>query len=430
MFKLKNLSIKQKLILISFSTTFVVLLIGIIGNIVQGTILFRKALVRSLSAQSKIIGYNSTAAITFNDRESARQMLGALKAVPNVVNAAVYTKDGDVFATFKRDEKTAFIPPKPQWRGHRFAINHLDIFEDIILDEEPVGVIYVRSDLNELYHIMTWFAVVVGIVAAAGFFLAFVILTRLQKAITAPIMNLTEATRIIARGDYSHKVNIQSTDEIKTLADSFNKMTEDMRRYQAEKEKILKDMHDGIGGITTNIKLLSDLAQKGSNAKDMRNTLKTISGLSQEGLTEVRSFIQSLDIKDTNWQDLAAEFRSFGSNMIEPHGLLFNIKTSIEDAKEQPTSLIYLNIFRTYKEALANIIKHSKAKSVDVLFSVTKERITLSVKDDGIGLKEKERGVGRGITNMTIRARELGGQITISSDKGTSITLEIPLCRA
>lgn len=427
MFNLKNLSIKQKLILISFSTTFVVLLIGIIGNIVQGTILFRKALVRSLSAQSKIIGYNSTAAITFNDRESARQMLGALKAVPNVVNAAIYTKDGDVFATFKRDEKAAFIPPKPQWRGHRFAINHLDIFEDIILDEEPVGVIYVRSDLNELYHIMTWFAVVVGIVAAAGFFLAFVILTRLQKAITAPIMNLTEATRIIARGDYSHKVNIQSTDEIKTLADSFNKMTDDMRRYQAEKEKILKDMHDGIGGITTNIKLLSDLAQKGSNAKDMRNTLKTISGLSQEGLTEVRSFIQSLDIKDTNWQDLAAEFRSFGSNMIEPHGLLFNIKTSIEDAKEQPTSLIYLNIFRTYKEALANIIKHSKAKSVDVLFSVTKEMITLSVKDDGIGLKEKERGVGRGITNMTIRARELGGQITISSDKGTSITLEIPM---
>ncbi|OGW51077.1 MAG: hypothetical protein A2Z50_01465 [Nitrospirae bacterium RBG_19FT_COMBO_42_15] len=425
MFKLKNLSIKQKLILISFSTTFVVLLIGIIGNIIQGAVLFRKSAVRNLTIHSRIIGYNSAAALAFNDRESAGQILSALKANQNIVNAVIYTKEGEVFATFNRDGKEAFSTPKPQWRGYRFAINHLEALEDIVLDGEPIGAIYVRAELNELYNMMTWFAIVVGIVAAGAFFLAFVILTKLQKTITTPIRNLTEATRIIARGDYSHKVNIQSNDEIKELADSFNKMTEDIRRYQAEKEKILKDMHDGIGGITTNIKLLSELAQKGSSIKDMKNALKTISGLSQEGLTEIRGFIQSLDIKDTTWQDMAAELRSFGSNMIESHGLMFNMKGLIGDAGDQPNSLLYLNLFRTYKEALTNIIKHSKAKSVDVLFSVNKEKIILSVKDDGVGLKEKEKSAGRGLTNMIMRARELGGQLTILSDKGTNITLEI-----
>ena len=62
---------------------------------------------------------------------------------------------------------------------------------------------------------------------------------------------------------------------------------------------------------------------------------------------------------------------------------------------------------------------------MDVLFSVNKEKIILSVKDDGVGLKEKEKSAGRGLTNMIMRARELGGQLTILSDKGTNITLEI-----
>ena len=248
-----------------------------------------------------------------------------------------------------------------------------------------------------------------------------------SNRLLSPIYGLINGTKKIAAGDLTYKIDVKSTDEIGQLADSFNSMTEDMHRYHSEKEKILKDMHDGIGGITTNIKLLSELAQDKGSVPEIKESLRTISELSKEGLSEIRSFIYSLDAKETNWQALTAELRSFGSNMIEPHGLLFNIKTSIGDAKEQPSSLLYLNIFRTYKEALTNIIKHSKAKTVDVLFSVNKEKITLSVKDDGIGLKEKEKGTGRGITNMIMRARELGGQLTIFSDKGTNIMIGIPM---
>lgn len=243
----------------------------------------------------------------------------------------------------------------------------------------------------------------------------------------SPVYALIDGTKRVAAGDLSYRIKAKSKDEIGQLSESFNRMTEDMRRYQAEKEKILKDMHDGIGGIATNIKLLSELAQKKSSLRETKEALKTISALSQEGLSEIRGFMSSLDIKEISWQDMAAELRSLGSSMIEPHGLSFKMDVKVKDIDEQPNSLLYFNIFRTYKEALTNIIKHSKAKSVDVLFSVNRERITLSVKDNGIGLKEKERGVGRGITNMIIRARELGGQLTIFSDKGTNITLDIPM---
>ncbi|MBI5042338.1 MAG: hypothetical protein HZC10_00575, partial [Nitrospirae bacterium] len=135
----------------------------------------------------------------------------------------------------------------------------------------------------------------------------------------------------------------------------------------------------------------------------------------------------SLDIKEANWQDMAAELRSFGSNMIEAYNLSFNMKTSLEDVREQVSSILYLNIFRTYKEALTNIIKHSKAKSVEVALSVNTANITLTIKDDGIGFKEDEKGRGRGISNMNIRAKELGGWLTITTDNGTCITLKIPI---
>lgn len=251
----------------------------------------------------------------------------------------------------------------------------------------------------------------------------------LSNRLLAPIYSLINGTKKIAAGDLTYKIKIKSKDEVGQLAESFNNMTEDMQRYQAEKEKILKDMHDGIGGITTNIKLLSELAQSKQSVSEIKETLKTISELSKEGLSEIRNFIHSLDVKETNWQALTADLRSFGSSMIEPHNMSFNMKSSVEDVREQVSSLLYLNIFRTFKEALTNIVKHSKAKSVEAALSVNTANITLAIKDDGIGFKEdeKRRGRGRGISNMTVRAKELGGQLTIISDNGACITLEIPI---
>ncbi len=254
------------------------------------------------------------------------------------------------------------------------------------------------------------------------------------KRLLSPVYALIDGTRRVAAGDLTYRIDVKSRDEIGKLADSFNKMTEDMQKYQAEKEKMLKDMHDGIGGITTNIKLLSEMAQSRSSIKEARNTLKTISELAKEGLSEIRGLIYSLDVKETSWRSLIAELRSFGSSMIEPHNMSFNMKSSVEDVREKVSSLLYLNIFRTFKEALTNIVKHSNAKSVEAALSVNTANITLAIKDDGIGFKEDEKGRGRGISNMTVRAKELGGQLTISRGKrpfaptgGTTVTLNIPI---
>jgi PAS domain S-box-containing protein len=213
----------------------------------------------------------------------------------------------------------------------------------------------------------------------------------------------------------------------------YQEKIEDEKRYQREKEKILKDLHDGIGGATMNITLLANLALSESSLPKIRDALATISELGRENLSEIQSFLNSLDTTKTNWHTLTADMRVFGNTMIESRGMSFeleasDLEASAEDVREPIDSLLSLNLFRIYKEALSNIVKHSKAKTVMVTFTVDKGRLSMSVRDDGIGLGAKKEA-GRGLQNMKIRAEEMGGTLTITSEHGTCVRLDLPLRR-
>jgi PAS domain S-box-containing protein len=205
----------------------------------------------------------------------------------------------------------------------------------------------------------------------------------------------------------------------------YQKRIEEEKRYRIEKEKILMDLHDGIGGITTNISILAELAQKTSSLPEIKKTVSIISRLSKEGISEIRGFMHSLDNTDLNWRTLAVELRNQGTNMVEPHAITFALETSIDETHEQPSSLLWVNLFKIYKEALTNVIKHSRAGNVKAKLQINGERLLLLIEDDGVGLGEGRHG--RGLANMRTRAEELGGRVTILSSSGTQVRVELPL---
>jgi signal transduction histidine kinase len=201
---------------------------------------------------------------------------------------------------------------------------------------------------------------------------------------------------------------------------------DDEQRYQREKEKILKDLHDGVGGATMNMTLLAELAMRESSMTEIKKALTTIAELGRENLMEIQRFLNSLDTAKANWHIFTAEMRHYGSTMIEPHVMSFDLEAAAEDMDAPIDSLMFLNLFRIYKEALTNIIKHSRAKAVTVGLTVGKERLEMTIHDDGIGLDEK-KGAGRGLKHMRIRAEELGGTLIVISEKGTAVRLSLPL---
>jgi signal transduction histidine kinase len=254
-----------------------------------------------------------------------------------------------------------------------------------------------------------------------------VVFLRVRK-ITGPLVTLTEHVKALGKGGEAGQVPVETMDEIGKLASAFNTMLVERRDAERSLQKVLMDIHDGIGGITTNIYLLSEIAQKAAEPADVKKAVATISSLSREGMGEIRSLMYSLDREDMTWHSLSAEIRNQGMKTVEPHAIAFEMTSEIAEVASKPGSLLCLSLFRIYRETLMNVIKHSRAKKVSVGLRVSGQLLLLAVRDDGVGLDEQSLpGKGRGIVSMKARAAEIGGTVTITSDRGACVTVEIPL---
>jgi two-component system, NarL family, sensor histidine kinase DevS len=87
-------------------------------------------------------------------------------------------------------------------------------------------------------------------------------------------------------------------------------------------------------------------------------------------------------------------------------------------------------LFHICQEALANIAKHAQASIVEVMVWTTHDRVLMEIHDDGRGfnLNEVKLTLGHGISNMQTRARNVGGDVEITSEpgKGTTILAWMP----
>ena len=199
---------------------------------------------------------------------------------------------------------------------------------------------------------------------------------------------------------------------------------EEVEKKSKEKTELIADLHDGIGGLITNIKFLSEMGLNNPSVEGMKETLSNISGLSSDSLIEIGSFMQSIDEEDIEWSTILIHFLHLSNNMLKPLGLSFGIQEKIDKNANKPDRRLFLNLLRIYREALTNITKHSKATYVSIKFEVSLEHILLSIRDNGTGFGS-DVIKGRGIDSMKARAIKFGGRLTIDSREGTCINLEI-----
>jgi signal transduction histidine kinase len=88
-------------------------------------------------------------------------------------------------------------------------------------------------------------------------------------------------------------------------------------------------------------------------------------------------------------------------------------------------------LFRIGQEALTNVVKHAQARTVRITLVFQARRVSLSIKDDGIGFataKPKDQNHGFGMRTMRERAQGIGGRLRVQSrpGRGTTIRVEVP----
>ncbi len=195
-----------------------------------------------------------------------------------------------------------------------------------------------------------------------------------------------------------------------------------------EKQLLLRDLHDGIGSLATNIHMLAELGQR--RQERAGQALTTISELSGKALAELRAFVQTLDSAEVTWATVTAELRRFGAQLVEAQAREFSMHVAVNNGGT-PDPVVCLNLLRIYREALTNALKQPRAQRIGVELSVDATRVELSVENDGIEGARDAVGIdaGRGVANLRARATELGGTLELTLGDTARLLVVIPLPR-
>jgi signal transduction histidine kinase len=217
---------------------------------------------------------------------------------------------------------------------------------------------------------------------------------------------------------------------------SFRRLQIQLQRAQREaalhqeRARIAKDIHDDLGANLTQIALLSEFARQD------RATPERVDVHTGKISTTARQAVKSLD--EIVWavnphNDTLAELIDYTQQFALDHLQLAGIRCRFdlpEKLRERDVSAdVRHNLFLVVKEALNNVVKHSKATEVWLRFLNTDDHLRIVVEDNGHGFEGAvEHRWADGLKNMRQRMQEAGGAFRVESrpGQGTRITLELP----
>lgn len=248
MVQAKNHSISRRLTWMNMLVSAAALLMACTAFVAYDKVTFRETMLRNLSTQAQIIGSNAVSALVFNDSQSAENTLAALKASPGILSAAIYTPDARLFASYSRDSGGQ-IPTLPsifsgQAEIHLFNNKEMVLVRSIVFQGKRTGIVYIRSDVEELNQRLMRYAGIAAIVLSVSLIAALLVSSIFRRAVAEPIVHLADLARIVSRDkNYSLRATLgRSRGELTILINAFNEML--MQIQQSEGD--LRKAHDQL----------------------------------------------------------------------------------------------------------------------------------------------------------------------------------------
>lgn len=201
---------------------------------------------------------------------------------------------------------------------------------------------------------------------------------------------------------------------------------EEMRRASAaERQRIMQDMHDGLGA-----QLVSSLVMVERGGAQPEE----IALLLRESLDEMRLAIDAFGQADVDLHGALASLRHRMQPRLKAAGIELEWSMDERFAALQPDERTAMQLLRVVQESLSNVIRHSGATQVSVRFAADRQRFSITVSDNGRGFElvtPGRAGKGHGLSGIRARAYDIGGEADIeTSPRGTTVVVRCRLPQA
>lgn len=258
---LNKFSIKQKIVLISMTASTIALLSSASLIVFADYVRQREQLVHSVSVLSKVVAFNTGAALAFRDIDVARDVLSGFTLLPHVVDARLLLPNGDTFAAYRSEKAKHKILQNPE-SPERSTLgpllsgssNHpamqpvfsgrlVELSTPIFFERKQQGIFTIRTDLTGIYSRLASSIGVVLFSLVIALLVVFLVSRKLQKSVSLPIEELASAFRDVSSSkDYSRRIDYRMQDELGELAEGFNTMLEVLGERDRETKKLVHEL--------------------------------------------------------------------------------------------------------------------------------------------------------------------------------------------
>ncbi|MEP6796126.1 MAG: triple tyrosine motif-containing protein [Saprospiraceae bacterium] len=198
-------------------------------------------------------------------------------------------------------------------------------------------------------------------------------------------------------------------------------------KRQKELEKlrvhISSNLHDDVGSILSGLAMQSEMMSYEMEEKDRKPMLE-LSEMSREAMERMRDTVWAIDARKDKYENLIDRMRDFAEKNLERKNITHEFIVEDVEGKKFINPEMRQNIYLIFKEAITNIVKHSDAKHVKIIFSQSPELLRLVIYDNGSD-KNVTKSDGSGLSNMKMRAEKLHGTFSMTYDEGFRVELKM-----
>lgn len=196
-----------------------------------------------------------------------------------------------------------------------------------------------------------------------------------------------------------------------------------------ERNRLARELHDTLAHTLSGLSVQLEAAKAywDVDQQTARSTLEKSLTAAHSGLEETRRALQALRASPLDDLGLALAVRTMVEDTAARANLALDL--SITDKVPSLSPDVEQCVYRVAQEAVTNVAKHAKAKNLTVNLEFIEGRVTLIVRDDGVGFDiDKNGGTSHfGLTGMRERAQLVGGELTIVSKPGEGTTIKLTI---